>query len=132
MNPPGPSGLPATGRLPAATRRQRWLAFVLTRCNRRHEPLVADRKAALLRPLRGTVVEIGPGAGINLPYFHSDVRWTGVEPNPCLHSALRNRAHQLGRRIELLTGNCLARAAPREPADHTFELAHTGLTRVAA
>ncbi|MBK1783177.1 class I SAM-dependent methyltransferase [Prauserella cavernicola] len=47
-------------------------------------------RAELLGSLRGTVLELGPGAGVNLPYYAPDVTWIGVEP------AARHRARLRG------------------------------------
>lgn len=48
-----------------------------------------ERRRALVSGLRGTVLEIGPGAGANFDYLSDDVRWIGVEPNRYLHERLR-------------------------------------------
>jgi ubiquinone/menaquinone biosynthesis C-methylase UbiE len=50
----------------------------------------------LLGALEGEVVEIGPGPGVNLEYYRSSVRWTGIEPNNFLHERIRQRASGLG------------------------------------
>lgn len=63
---------------------ERWFAWLMTQASRWHEPLVAERKRALLAGLRGDVLEIGAGAGGNLRYLGPDVRWTGFEPNRIL------------------------------------------------
>lgn len=68
---------------------------------RRHELAVARYKQALLRSATGTVVEIGPGAGVNLSHYGPDVRWIGIEPNLHMHRYLHAEAARLGRRIEL-------------------------------
>ena len=34
----------------------------------------------LLGVLKGEVIEIGPGPGVNLKYYRDKVRWTGIEP----------------------------------------------------
>jgi SAM-dependent methyltransferase len=49
--------------------------------SRYHEPMVAGRKRRLLEPLRGSVLEIGPGDGVNQRYLAQAKRWTGFEPN---------------------------------------------------
>ncbi len=69
---------------------------------------VERRKAELFGGLEGEVVEIGPGAGVNLRYFGSDVRWIGVEPNPYLHDVIRARAQELGRTAEVRLGRAEA------------------------
>lgn len=62
---------------------------------------VDARKAALLGPLRGTVLEIGPGAGSNLRFYAPDVHWIGAEPNPHMERFLRAEAERLGRRVDV-------------------------------
>lgn len=61
-----------------------------------------DVVPALLTGLRGTVLEIGPGGGGNLPSFGHSVRWIGVEPDPVNRDLTARRAHRLGRTIELI------------------------------
>lgn len=68
--------------------RKRLFAALLERVSRRHEPYVAERKRALLGDLRGTVLEIGPGTGVNLAYLPSGVRWVGIEPNAYLRGRI--------------------------------------------
>lgn len=75
----------------------------LTNC-REHSNL-ADLKRSLLGQLQGTVLEIGPGAGANFAYYPTDLHWIGVEPNPFMHSYLRQEATQRGfQTIELYEG----------------------------
>jgi ubiquinone/menaquinone biosynthesis C-methylase UbiE len=75
----------------------------LTNC-REHSNL-ADLKRSLLGQLQGTVLEIGPGAGANFAYYPTDLHWIGVEPNPFMHSYLRQEATQRGfQSIELYEG----------------------------
>ena len=83
---------------------KRFQAWALSLRSPRYDGFVAARKLALLSPLRGTVVEIGPGAGVNLPFFRTDVRWIGVEPNPYVHAHLDATATRLGRDIEVRAG----------------------------
>jgi len=80
-------------------RNARWYkrlqAWALSRTNRHYDAMVADEKRALLSPLAGTVLEIGPGGGNNLPFLRRGVRWIGVEPNPFFHDRLRARGERL-------------------------------------
>ena len=71
-------------------------AWLLSGTNRRYEAMVAEEKLALLSPLAGTVLEIGPGGGNNLAFLQRGVRWIGVEPNPFFHERLRARGERLG------------------------------------
>lgn len=50
-----------------------------------------DRKRALFADLTGTVVEIGPGTGVNIPYLPDGTRWIGLEPNPHMHGFIREQ-----------------------------------------
>jgi ubiquinone/menaquinone biosynthesis C-methylase UbiE len=52
---------------------------------------------ALLAGLRGTVLELGPGAGANLAHYHEDVHWIGVEPKAANRNRTRRTATRLGR-----------------------------------
>ena len=81
--------------------RERWFAWLMTQASRWHEPLVAERKRALMAGLRGDVLEIGAGAGGNLRYLHPEVKWTGYEPN-----------RRLAARIA--SGNVIAREFERD------------------
>ncbi len=74
---------------PAATFPQRLQAWILTHACPVYEKSVAPYKRALLGELSGSILEIGPGTGVNLAYYPQTVRWIGIEPNPILHAHLR-------------------------------------------
>lgn len=80
---------------------KRFFAWALAHSNRRIDARTADYKRELLSDLQGTVVEIGPGVGANLPYFRPHIHWIGIEPNPHMHGYLRDRAAQLGVTVEM-------------------------------
>lgn len=67
-------------------------------------PTGRDGLPTLLAGLRGTVLEIGPGTGANLPSFGHQVRWIGVEPDPVGRDRTTRLAEGLGRTIELIAG----------------------------
>ncbi len=58
-----------------------WFSWLMRLASRWHEPLVAERKRALLSQARGKILEIGPGTGVNFQYLPPGIRWTGYEPN---------------------------------------------------
>jgi hypothetical protein len=61
---------------------QRIFAWALARFNSRYEQFSAQYKDRLFAGLSGSLLEIGPGTGVNLRYLRdASVRWTGVEPN---------------------------------------------------
>jgi SAM-dependent methyltransferase len=92
-------------------------AWMLSGTNRRYEVMVAEEKRALLSPLAGTVLEIGPGGGNNLPFLQPGVRWIGVEPNRFFHDRLRARGERL--RIDVDVRAATAEALPA--ADHSVD-----------
>jgi SAM-dependent methyltransferase len=77
----------------------------------RYERFIAPRKRDLLGGVRGTVVEIGAGTGVNIEYLSSGGvdRYIAVEPNPCMHPYLRRASEEHGVGMEL-------RAEPFEEA----------------
>lgn len=97
-------------------RRARWYKRLQARLLTTEYPPYAnavDRwKRALFGGLEGEIIEIGPGGGINLPFYRSEVRWVGVEPNPYLHDAILERARELGRTADVRLGR--AEALPFE------------------
>ncbi|MDX1418557.1 MAG: class I SAM-dependent methyltransferase [Rubricoccaceae bacterium] len=99
------------------TFRQRFFAWLLTLGDAPYERAMAARKRGLLGDLAGTVVEIGPGTGVNLSYYRSDVRWIGIEPNPYLHRQLREAAARQGLAIDLRASAAHATGLPDGSAD---------------
>lgn len=84
--------------------KRRLFARYYDRITAGYEDAVRERKRALVGPLRGTVVEIGPGTGWNLPLVDPSVRWIGVEPSEPMRERLHERARELGREIEVRDG----------------------------
>jgi ubiquinone/menaquinone biosynthesis C-methylase UbiE len=87
----------------------------MARFNRRYEQFVAPYKQRLFAELRGTVVELGPGTGVNLRYLDREgVRWVGVDPNPFMHPYLLREAERLGMEVDCRVGS--AYVLPMEDA----------------
>jgi ubiquinone/menaquinone biosynthesis C-methylase UbiE len=84
---------------------RRWMmARLYTLAQRRHEKHIADRKRELFANLAGTVLEIGPGTGVNFQYMPAGVeRWIGIEPNPHMHAELRDAGASSGLQAEFRT-----------------------------
>ena len=84
---------------------QRIFAWALSRFNSRYEQFSAKYKERLFAGLSGTVLEIGPGTGVNLRYLRDPaVRWIGVEPNLFMERYLRDEAARLGMPVDLRLG----------------------------
>lgn len=86
----------ALGHIPGERVRRLGFASLYDRVTLKHGAYLAGRKTQLIGELRGTVLEAGPGTGVNLPFFDSSVKWIGVEPNPHMRQRLSARARELG------------------------------------
>ena len=96
---------------------KRLTAWALSRTNRRYDAMVAEEKEALLAPLSGTVLEIGPGAGNNLAFLRPYLHWIGIEPNPFFHDRLRARGARLGIDVDVRAATAEALPVPDQSVD---------------
>lgn len=97
--------------------RARLFPWLLAKANGRYERWIADRKRKLFGDLRGTVLEIGPGAGVNLQYFSTAVHWIGIDPNPFMHTHLRKEAEKRGMPVDLRAGVAEGTDLPGQSVD---------------
>src|SRR5438046_1176783 len=65
----------------------------------------------------GEVLEVAIGTGLNLPHYPDGIRLTGVDLSPAMLAIARDRAAQLGRHVELHTGDAQALDFP----DNAFD-----------
>lgn len=72
----------------------------LSRFSRRYTALTGERKRVLFKGIRGSVLEIGAGTGVNFAYLPAGVRWVGVDPNPQSLRHIREAAHRSGHEID--------------------------------
>ena len=96
---------------------QRLQAWILVHACPAYEKNVAHYKRALLGKLSGTILEIGPGTGVNLAYYPEKVRWIGIEPNPVLHSYLRDAIAQKQITADLRFGHAESLGVPDASVD---------------
>lgn len=89
---------------PRAGWAKRLFAWMLAHSMGRYEQAVGQRKQSLLGTLRGRVLEIGPGVGVNLHSYAPSVEWIGLEPNPWMDAYMEAEAARLGRAIEIRRG----------------------------
>ena len=102
---------------------KRLFAWLLYKGNAGYEKLVSDRKRNLFSDLHGDVLEIGPGTGANFPYYPKGIHWIGIEPNPFMHSYLREAADKLGLNVDLRLGT----AEQLEAEDNSIDAVVTTL-----
>jgi len=89
----------------------------MTRGGSNYTVFMEGRKRNLLGKLKGTVVEIGSGAGTNLSYLPSEVRIVGVEPNRFMHPHFLRAAKAENRAVELVQGVAESLPFPEESVD---------------
>lgn len=56
----------------------------------------------------GQVLEVAIGSGLNLDHYPAAVRLTGIDLSPVMLGKARQRAAQLGREVDLHTGDAQA------------------------
>jgi ubiquinone/menaquinone biosynthesis C-methylase UbiE len=85
--------------------RHKLFAWFMARFGHNTERYLAQYKSRLFAAVRGTVLEIGPGAGANLHHLAGkDIRWVGLEPNPYMARHLRAEAARVGVSVDLVSG----------------------------
>ena len=57
--------------------------------------IYGERKQEAIGAMSGTVVELGPGTGVNMRYYASGVKVIAIEPNPVMHDPLRGDSPEL-------------------------------------
>ncbi len=60
-----------------------------------------ERKHGVIGAMRGTVVELGPGTGVNMRYYAPGTKVIAVEPNPVMHPPLQSAAEKHGVDLEI-------------------------------
>jgi len=96
---------------------QRLFAHGLALGDEAQHRIYGARKRALFADLEGTVVEIGPGTGVNLPYLPRRIRWIGIEPNPHMHRFIHEAAAEQDMEVEIRTATASATGLPDASAD---------------
>ena len=60
-----------------------------------------ERKSAIIGAMRGTVVELGPGTGVNMRYYAAGTKVIAIEPNPVMHAPLQSAAAEYDVDLEI-------------------------------
>ncbi|MEU4220525.1 methyltransferase domain-containing protein [Actinoplanes sp. NPDC026623] len=66
---------------------------------------------------QGRVLEIAIGTGLNLPHYPADATITGIELSPAMLAIAKQRAADLGRDVDLHTGDAQALPFPGDTFD---------------
>lgn len=99
------------------TLRQRFFAWMLKKGDNVNDKLYRDIKRELFSDIQGTVVEIGPGTGINFLYLPKNIEWIGIEPNEAFHESVISAAHKQNIRSSMLSSSAESISLPDESAD---------------
>ncbi|MDP4262529.1 MAG: class I SAM-dependent methyltransferase [Bacteroidota bacterium] len=97
--------------------RQRFFAWMLNKGESENEKIYRQIKASLFRDIHGTVVEIGPGTGVNFNYFPEDIDWIGLEPNEAFHENMLKKAASKNINARLINSVAEKIDLPDESAD---------------
>jgi ubiquinone/menaquinone biosynthesis C-methylase UbiE len=74
--------------------------------------LFGDTRAWICSQATGDTLEVAIGTGLNLDFYPDEVRLTGVDFSPAMLRQARDRAHKLGRAVDLREGDAHALTFP--------------------
>lgn len=80
---------------------KRLFAWFSSHRNTTYEKWMEPRKRALFGTIRGTIAEIGAGAGPNLTYYPDDIKCIALEPNIFMHRYLKKEAERLWKKVDI-------------------------------
>jgi ubiquinone/menaquinone biosynthesis C-methylase UbiE len=103
--------------MPKSTVRHPCFARCYARMSLKLEPEIAVHRRRLLSGLRGRVIEVGAGNGLNFAHYPAGVAVCAVEPEPHLRGLAAERAEAAGADVEVVDG--VADALPA--GDETFD-----------
>ena len=89
--------------------RSRFEAWLLDSSAEANHAIQGERKTAEIGSMHGTIVEFGPGTGVNMRYYAPGVHVIAIEPNPVMHERLRRHAaeHDVDIEIRALLGESI-------------------------
>lgn len=85
--------------------RKKFFAWILKQGESYNLRIYEHYKRRLFAGLKGLVVEIGPGTGINFNYLPKGTQWLGVEPNAAFHKGLLQQGVEKGIDAKLVSGD---------------------------
>jgi ubiquinone/menaquinone biosynthesis C-methylase UbiE len=96
----------------------------LSLLSRRYNALTGERKLNLFKGIRGNILEIGAGTGVNFAFIPAGVRWIGVDSNPHSLRYIREAAQRSGHEFDFHTGSAESLPFP----DASFDSVASTLT----
>jgi ubiquinone/menaquinone biosynthesis C-methylase UbiE len=100
-----------------STFRQRFFAWLFKKGDVVNNALYQQVKQELFKDVSGTVLEIGPGTGINFLYLPNNINWIGLEPNKAFHKTILSAASKANIKATLLNASAQNIDMPDESAD---------------
>ena len=79
--------------------------------------LFKDSRAWVCSKAAGETLEVGVGTGLNLPFYHADVRLTGIDLSSAMLAIARRRANDLDHAVELREADAHALPFPDKSFD---------------
>jgi ubiquinone/menaquinone biosynthesis C-methylase UbiE len=86
--------------------------------------MTGERKLSLFKGIRGNILEIGAGTGVNFAFIPAGVRWVGVDPNPRSRRYIREAAQRAGHEFDFHSGSAESLPFP----DASFDSVASTLT----
>lgn len=74
---------------------KKFMTWFLLKTERFDKENYGNKKRALFKNLKGKVLEIGPGTGVNLNYYPKNIKWIGIEPNPKMQEHVKEKIKRL-------------------------------------
>jgi ubiquinone/menaquinone biosynthesis C-methylase UbiE len=96
----------------------------LSLLSHRYNALTGERKLNLFKGIRGNILEIGAGTGVNFAFIPVGVRWAGVDSNPYALRYIRKAAQRSGHEFDFHTGSAESLPFP----DASFDSVASTLT----
>lgn len=83
---------------------EKLMAFLLSKSDKVDEDIYGRKKTKLFSSVKGKVLEIGPGTGVNFKYYTKKISWIGIEPNKEMHKFLNEKIEKLGIKAKIKEG----------------------------
>jgi ubiquinone/menaquinone biosynthesis C-methylase UbiE len=97
---------------------ERIFAWFLGHSNKAMAKTYGKLKANMFTELKGTILEIGPGAGANFAFYPAGIHVIGVEPNPFMRPYLEKEAAGNGLDLTIVEGYAEDLQVPGASVDH--------------